>query len=86
MSQDETSFGFRTQSVSAGKCPSCGGNDLIRGLEMGQGVEVGPFGFKYRAAKIFTGTEQLRAEMCRSCGTVVRFYVKETNRNWVQKE
>jgi len=86
MNQDENSFGFRMQAVSAGKCPSCGGSDLIRGLEMNQGVEVGTFGFRYRTAKIFVGTEKLNAELCRSCGTVVRFYVKETNRNWVQKE
>lgn len=86
MSQDELSFGFRAQTGAVGKCPACGGSDLVRGLEMAQGVEVGTFGFRYRAAKIFVGTEQLKAELCRSCGTVVRFYVKETNRNWVQKE
>ena len=86
MSQDEQSFGFKTQAGAAGKCPACGGNDLIRGLEMHQGVEVGTFGIRYKTAKIFMGTEQLKAELCRSCGTVVRLYVKETNRNWRQSD
>jgi hypothetical protein len=72
-------------SQSHKACPHCGGGDLISGLTMNQGVEVGAFGPVYRAAGIFRGTEALYMDLCRSCGTVARFYVKRTDRNWVQK-
>jgi hypothetical protein len=28
------------------------------------------------------GTEKLYADLCKGCGTVSRFYVRETDRNW----
>ena len=66
-------------------CPHCGGGDLVRGLELNQNAEVGSIGLAYRAAGIFRGTEGLWADLCRSCGTVVRFYVRRTDRKWVEK-
>jgi hypothetical protein len=86
MNQDDISFGFSTPVTPAGKCPSCGGSDLVRGLELSQTVEVGSVGLRYKAGRILVGTEPLRAELCRRCGTIVRLYVKETNRNWLQKD
>ena len=83
MSQDTA--GFFGAAASA-RCPRCGGSDLIGGVQMGLTAEVGSLGLRYRAAKIFSGVEAMRAELCRGCGTVVRFYVKETNRNWSCKE
>ncbi len=85
MTQDTTSFGFSTPATQTGRCQHCGGSDLIGGLEVNQSVEVGSTGLRYKTAKIFVTVEPLKAELCRNCGTVVRFYVKETNRNWIQK-
>jgi len=74
------------QSRWAGRaCPYCGSANVVTGLNMNQNIEVGPFGLVYAAAGIFRGTELLYADLCRSCGTVTRLYVKNTNRNWSQK-
>lgn len=65
-----------------GKCPHCGG-EVVPGLAVNQNAEVGAIGLSYKTRFLFIGTEQLRADLCRTCGTVVRLFVKETNRNWV---
>lgn len=80
MSAGETGY----QTVST-RCPHCGGSAIVTGLTLNQGVEVGPFGLRYKAAAIFTGTETLHADLCQSCGSIVRFFVKEVNRRWIQK-
>ena len=67
---------------AGGRCPHCGGSDLVRELELNQNAEVGRIGLPYRAAGIFTGTEPLLADLCLACGTVVRLYVRETDRKW----
>lgn len=66
------------------RCPRCGGADVITGLRANQNAEVGQIGLAYKTAKIFVGTELLRADLCRTCGTVVRFFVSDPNRNWIQ--
>lgn len=77
--------GFHQGGFSGGRCPYCGGSEIVAGLEFNQGVEVGPFGLLYRALGPFTGTEKLRADLCNACGTIVRIYVKETKRKWIQR-
>jgi predicted RNA-binding Zn-ribbon protein involved in translation (DUF1610 family) len=72
------------QSEWSGKpCPHCGSSDIVSGLEFNQGVEVGPFGLTYRTAAVFKGTEKLHAELCCSCGTILRIYVNNAKRNWL---
>jgi hypothetical protein len=69
---------------SSVRCPHCGGGDVLRGLELNQNAEVGKIGLPHKAALVFTGTEPLLADLCRGCGTVVRLYVRETSRKWIQ--
>ncbi len=64
-------------------CPHCGGTEILTGLRLRQGIEVGPFGLEYRAAKIFSATEMVHADLCSGCGTIVRLYVDDKNRNWI---
>jgi uncharacterized OB-fold protein len=78
--------GFHQGGFSGGKCPYCGSNDIATGLKFNLNAEVGPLGLSYKAVAFFRGTEQLHADLCRACGTVVRTYVTNTKRNWVQKE
>src|SRR4051794_25718219 len=47
----------RTAAVVAGKCPHCGGAELIRGVSMGLTAETGTVGLKHRALLILVGTE-----------------------------
>lgn len=70
---------------SGGRCPNCGGGDLVTDLELNQTAEVGKIGLPYRAARIFVATEPLRVDLCRACGTVVRLFVRNTGRKWVQR-
>ncbi len=58
---------------------------MLRGLDVNLTAEVGHVGLAYRVARVFGGTEPLHADLCRSCGTVVRLYVENTDRKWVEK-
>ena len=70
--------------VGGSRCPHCGNGDVITGLKVNQNAEVGRIGLAYKAALLFVGTEELRADLCRACGTVVRFFVKDASRNWIR--
>ena len=63
-------------------CPRCGSTDVVAGLRFNQNVEVGPFGISYTVLGFLSAVETLRADLCRNCGTVTRFYVKNANRKW----
>lgn len=54
------------------------------GLKLGQAAEVGSIGPRYRTNFLVIGTEPMFVDLCRACGTVLRLYVKETNRNWLE--
>jgi hypothetical protein len=71
---------------SDGPCPYCGNSDVATGVQLVQTGHVGlSLGFAYKAAAIFTGAEMLRGDICRICGTVLRFFVKEPGRNWIEQ-
>jgi hypothetical protein len=65
-------------------CPHCGGRSLVRGIELGLTAEAGQVGLKHRMALELVGTEPLHADLCSSCGTILRFYVKDTGKNWLR--
>jgi hypothetical protein len=64
------------------ECPECGSTDITRNIHISQHVEVGSTGLKYKAGTLFSGTEPLLADLCRDCGTVLRFHVKNPDRKW----
>ena len=70
-------------------CPHCGSREIIAALKLAQHVEVGNVGIRFEATQRFlgtclTGNEPLLADLCQSCGTVVRMYVACTDRRWVE--
>ena len=65
------------------RCPRCGGGDIVQAIELNQNAEAGRIGLEYKAAGLFRGTEQLLADLCRGCGTVVRLFVRTADRRWV---
>jgi hypothetical protein len=69
--------------VVVSRCPHCGGADLVRAVKMSQPAEAGSIGLEYRTLLVIVATETLYADLCKACGTVVRLYVRETDRNWV---
>jgi hypothetical protein len=73
-------------------CEHCGSSELISGLTVaasGGGGDVRPgLLCKPKETGLFEGSEKgkretLFADLCTSCGTVKRFYVKDPKRDWV---
>lgn len=68
-------------------CPHCGGNNFSRGLRMGITAEPQALGVKFMATGTvlglgLVGNELLHVTLCNDCGTVVRMYVLNKDRNW----
>jgi len=66
------------------KCVYCGGFDLVRDIHIGLTAEVGSVGLSYK--KLLHGTEPVYADLCKSCGSIVRLHVHKTDRNWITKK
>jgi hypothetical protein len=73
-------------SEAARACTHCGSSDIVTGVKVGPTAEVGEVGLRYRTKFLITGTEPLLADLCRQCGTVVRTWVKQTDRNWLRAQ
>lgn len=67
------------------RCPYCGGSNITQGVRVGQTAEVGDIGLSYKTKFLVIGTEQLHADICNDCGTVSRFFVRNTARQWYTK-
>lgn len=63
-------------------CPACGSADISEGIDLKMNAEVSPIGLSYKVNIIFHTVEPLLVDLCRRCGTIVRFFVKQTDRNW----
>jgi hypothetical protein len=83
MAMEEMYKDRKIASQGSPTCPFCGGTSIAKTLQLNQNAEVGRIGLPYRVAGIFTGTEALHADLCETCGTVLRLFVKEPKRNWI---
>jgi hypothetical protein len=73
-------------SWSGKPCPHCGGSDIAAGVNLTQTGQVRlSLGMAYKTG-IFTGAEMLYADLCRGCGSILRFFVRNPKRNWMQLE
>jgi uncharacterized Zn finger protein len=68
------------------KCIYCSSENVTHRIVVCQQNEVGLIGLKYRKARIFYGAEQIYADLCMECGTIVRQYVEKTDRDWDVKK
>jgi len=68
-----------------GKCPHCGGGNIVGGVRVDQTADAGRIGLAYKTKFVVIGTEPFYADVCDDCGTVARFYVKEKGKNWYKK-
>jgi|CZKF01.1.fsa_nt_gi hypothetical protein len=76
---------IQPEGWSGKPCPHCGSSDFATGVNLTQTGQVRlSLGLAYKAAGIFTGAEMLYADLCRGCGSVLRFFVKNPKRNWMQ--
>ena len=70
--------------TSPTNCPHCGADDIVRGVEVAQTADGGQVGLHYVRGFLRIGVAPFQADFCRGCGTVVRLYVRETNKNWIK--
>jgi predicted RNA-binding Zn-ribbon protein involved in translation (DUF1610 family) len=63
-------------------CPHCGSTQIKPGVEINQGIDVGPFGLVFTGFARLRGTERLRADLCLNCGAVTRLFVRNTQKKW----
>lgn len=66
-------------------CIYCNSTNLQRDLRIGLQAEVGTIGLEYTTKFIFGGVEPVYAELCKDCGSITRFYLKNIERNWRTK-
>jgi hypothetical protein len=63
-------------------CIYCNSTNIQPDILMDQNTTApGAVGLKYRN-KILDRVEPVYAELCKDCGSIVRLYVKNTDRNW----
>lgn len=67
-------------------CNYCNSNNIQSEIIVDQNTaEPGGVGLKYHSKFIFDGVEPLYADLCKDCGSIIRLYVKNVNRNWCNK-
>ena len=72
-----------TESKKVRACPECGSTDIAEGVGVSKTAESGKIGLSYKSMAILRGTSPLHADLCRQCGTVIRFFVRETDQPWI---
>jgi len=66
-------------------CPHCGSSNIEESVSIGQSAEIGNIGPKYKKGWMM-GVAQLYGDLCKNCGTITRFFIKErTDLNWDKK-
>ncbi len=73
------------RAVTINQCAFCGSAKIVRGVKVDQLAEVETIGLAYHTRFLLDGTEQLYADVCDDCGSVVRMYVQTTGRKWITK-
>ena len=68
------------------KCPCCGSEKIDVGIAWGKTAGLsGNLGLLYKTG-VFVGTAQVYSDLCLSCGTVLRTYIKDKpDREWCHK-
>lgn len=64
-------------------CTECGSTDIAAGIRVSKTAETGSIGLTYKTLGILHATAPLYADLCRQCGTVARFFVREPDRPWI---
>ena len=65
-------------------CSECGGTEIVEGIAVSQSAVSGEIGLSYKSLAFLTASAPLFADLCAKCGTVVRFYVRGTDKQWIK--
>jgi hypothetical protein len=64
-------------------CPECKSTDIAAGIGFSMSTNNGRVGLSCKPLGVFPETASLFADVCRQCGTVVRFFVRDVDKAWV---
>lgn len=64
-------------------CLHCESRRILLNVSISLTAETGAIGLKFRSLAIISGTQPLLADLCLDCGSVHRFHVRKTDRNWI---
>ena len=64
-------------------CPECKSTDIAAGIGFSMTTDTSRVGLNCKALGVFVGTAPLFADVCRQCGTVARFFVRDVEKAWV---
>jgi hypothetical protein len=64
------------------KCPHCNSDDIVTGVKVGAKGEATHVGLYFRGV-LFKGIEPMYGDLCKGCGTLIRFFVKNTEKDWL---
>ena len=57
---------------------------MIESIEISASGETAHVGLRYSFLRILSRPSWLYADLCQDCGTIARFFVKETNKPWIR--
>jgi hypothetical protein len=77
--------GFTPETWAGAPHPHCGSRDFVSELRYNLDAELNPLGISYKAFTPLWGAETFYADLSRGCGTIIRTFVKHTNRRWIQE-
>jgi hypothetical protein len=72
-----------TNSQTQRTCPECKSTDIATGIGFRMPSDTNKVGLSCKHLGVFTETAPLFADVCRQCGTVVRFFVRGVDKAWV---
>jgi hypothetical protein len=65
-------------------CSECGSTEITEGIAVSQSAVSGEIGLSCKSLAFLTASAPLFADLCIKCGTVVRFYVRDTDKQWIK--
>ena len=71
--------------VLVDRCSYCGNTSIVRHIEVTQTADAGRIGLSYHTSFLILGTEKLFADLCDTCGSVIRIAVDTPAKKWVTK-
>lgn len=67
------------------RCSFCGSTNIAHHIEVNQTADAGRIGLSYHTRFLILGTEKLFADLCDTCGSVLRLSVDTPGKKWVTK-
>ena len=67
------------------RCSYCEGTSIVRHVRVNQTTDAGRIGLSYETRLLIRGTAPLFADLCDTCGSILRISVDIPGKKWVTK-